>query len=168
MSIRIELDELCGNELCIPFDVLKLAYCMTNNEVSMYDCAVDLLSTEGRIFYTNELEMKKILMMIKLFEPAKNWTTNDATIAGKVCWILCVLIIATEDAVVESMSGMIDKLGEWVGENKIQENKYKTTCDLFMKYRQFITEIKKFPLNNTMPSYEWFDFNGKRCIKFIF
>lgn len=168
MSVRIELDELFSNELCIPFETLKLAYCLTNNEVSMYDCAVDLLSTEGRIFYSDKLEMDKILMMIKLFEPSKKWATNDATIAGKVCWILCVLIIATENAVVESMSGMIDKLSEWVGENKIQEGKYKTACDTFMKYRQFITALKKFPLQYTMPSYEWFDYDGRKCIKFIF
>ena len=167
-SIRIELDELCGNEFCIPFDVLKFAFYLTNNEVSMLDCAIDLLSTEGRILYTDETERNKIFMMIKLFEPSKKWATNDATIAGKVCWILCVLIIATENEVVESMSGMIDKYGDWVGENKIQEEQYKNTCDLFMRYRQFITEIKKFPLKYMMPSFRWFDFNGKKCIKFIF
>jgi hypothetical protein len=164
MTTTMEME----NKVVISFNIIKIVFSLI-----IYD-NVDILATITQTFLKKEYphfydDKDKILMMIKLIGQSEKFPSNDAIIVGKVCYILCSLIIYIENIVLDNMTDMIDNVNEKVSENTVSEGKYKSFCDLLMKSREFLTHIKKYPFQYDIPpSYEWVNINDIKCINIIF
>lgn len=176
MSARLDIDELNYNELGFTFKSLRRIFIMLNIIEEDYVLIMTrhlLFNRNGYKLCSDMVEFNKIMIMIKLFYKTDKWTTNDVTIAGKVSVILCALAIMNENKIVENMGEAMDGMLDDVINNEINESEYKDFCDAFMRFKNFITDIKRYPVVNKhriykVPLFEWFEYENEKHIKLIF